>query len=196
MLPSDPDAAYPQAPPPVVPADTAVAVLPTPEHGIARFHIYWTLAFAVIVLDQLTKALVRVNLPLYDSVTIIPGFIELVHVHNSGVAFGLMNGGSFPFRSLLTSVLAVGALLCIGIYARHIRPEEKWARAGLSLILGGAVGNLIDRLWAGYVVDFVDAQWRGWHFWAFNLADASISIGAVLVFIDLLLVNRHASHSV
>lgn len=70
------------------------------------------------------------------------------------------------------------------------------ARIGLSLILGGAVGNLIDRLRVGYVDDFVDVYFRGWHFWAFNVADASITIGAILVFLDLLLVARHASDSV
>jgi signal peptidase II len=67
---------------------------------------------------------------------------------------------------------------------------------GLSLILGGALGNLIDRLHAGYVIDFVDVYWRGWHFWAFNVADASITIGALFVFIELLVVKRHASHTV
>jgi len=66
----------------------------------------------------------------------------------------------------------------------------------LSFILGGAVGNLADRLRQGFVVDFVDVYWRDWHFWAFNVADACISIGAVLVFVDLLLVKPHASHSV
>ena len=70
------------------------------------------------------------------------------------------------------------------------------ARVGLSLILGGALGNLIDRFHAGYVLDFVDVYWRGWHFWAFNVADASITIGAVLVFVDLLLVRRHVPHPV
>jgi signal peptidase II len=64
------------------------------------------------------------------------------------------------------------------------------------MILGGALGNLVDRLWAGYVLDFVDVYWRNWHFWAFNVADACISIGAVLVFFDLLFVRPHASHSV
>ena len=88
------------------------------------------------------------------------------------------------------------ALFGIAYYARHIKPDERLARVGLSLILGGAFGNLIDRLHAGYVVDFVDIYWRGWHFWAFNVADASITIGAILVFVELLLVKRHVSHSV
>ena len=74
--------------------------------------------------------------------------------------------------------------------------RRRMARLGLSIILGGALGNLIDRVRLGYVTDFVDAYWGTWHFWAFNVADASITIGAILVFADLLLVSRHASHPV
>ena len=70
------------------------------------------------------------------------------------------------------------------------------ARLGLACILGGAVGNLIDRVRQGYVLDFVDVYWKAWHFWAFNVADAAITIGAILVFVDLLLVKSHASDSV
>jgi signal peptidase II len=88
------------------------------------------------------------------------------------------------------------ALVGISLYARQLRREETLARLGLSLVLGGAVGNLIDRLWAGYVLDFVDVYWRNWHFWAFNVADSAITIGAILVFAELLLVTRHASRSV
>jgi signal peptidase II len=81
-------------------------------------------------------------------------------------------------------------------YARHVRYEERLARLGLSLILAGAGGNLIDRFTLGFVVDFVDFYWNTWHFWAFNVADAAISVGAVLVFADLLIVRRDASDSV
>ena len=78
-----------------------------------------------------------------------------------------------------------------------MRPEERLARIGLSLILGGAIGNLADRVRQSYVIDFMDVYFRGWHFWAFNVADACITIGAILVFIDLLFVTRHhASHTV
>ena len=90
----------------------------------------------------------------------------------------------------------MAALLGIAYYARHVRREEWLARLGLSMILGGAIGNLIDRALHGYVLDFVDVYWGTWHFWAFNVADASISVGAILVFADLLLVKPHASNSV
>ena len=86
--------------------------------------------------------------------------------------------------------LIIAALVGINYYARYIRAEERLARVGLSLILGGALGNLIDRLRQSYVVDFVDVYWRGWHFWAFNVADAAITIGVGLMILDILGVGR------
>src|SRR5204863_5535287 len=141
-------------------------------------------------------ALVRSSITAFDSRTLIPGLVDLAHVRNEGVAFGLFNAINMPHKWVLTTALALVALAGITYYARHIQPSERLARVGLSMILGGALGNLIDRLRAGYVLDFVDVYWRNWHFWAFNVADACISIGAVLVFVDLLLVKPHASHSV
>ena len=151
---------------------------------------------ATVIVDQASKALIRSTLPLYASKTLIPGLVDFVHVENAGVAFGFLNDATRAGRGLLTTALALAALAGIAYYARHIRRDEWLARIGLSLILGGAVGNLADRILQGFVVDFVDVYWRGWHFWAFNVADAAISVGAVLVFIELLFVNRHASHPV
>lgn len=163
----------------------------------ARFRLYWWVTLGVIAADQLTKAIVRAVLAPYESLPVIPGLIDLTHVLNSGVAFGLLNELDLPFKNVVTTILAALALAGIAYYARHVRMEERLARLGLSLILGGAVGNLLDRLIAGRVIDFVDVYWQGWHFWAFNVADASITIGAVLVFVELLVFNRHhASHSV
>lgn len=177
-------------PPPV----TAVATMAPDEPP--RVGVLWWLTTAIIVADQITKALVRSTVSLYDSQPLIPGLVDLAHVRNEGVAFGLFNSLDLPFKWAFTTALALAALAGITYYARHIRPSEQMARVGLSMILGGAIGNLIDRMWAGYVLDFVDVYWRGWHFWAFNVADACISIGAVLVFFDLLFVRRDASHSV
>ncbi len=154
------------------------------------------MSLVIIVADQITKAVVRSSLALFENKPIIPGFLDIVHVRNEGVAFGLFNSDSIPFKWLFTTALAALALGGIAYYAWHVRLEERWARLGLSMILGGALGNLIDRLHAGYVVDFVDVYYGTWHFWAFNVADASISIGALLVFVELLVVKRHASHPV
>jgi signal peptidase II len=182
------------APPEVLSIEPEATLPPAvvPARGAA---INWKLVLAIIVADQITKALIRAWIPLYDSVTVIPGFMDFTHVQNPGVAFGLLSSLVHPMKAVVTTALALIALAGIAYYARHIRPEEKLARIGLSVILGGAIGNLIDRLWVRYVLDFVDVYFGSWHFWAFNIADASITIGAVLVFLDLL-TSRHASTSV
>jgi signal peptidase II len=158
--------------------------------------LFWWVSLLIIAFDQVTKLAINAALPVYDSITVIPNLVDLVHVHNAGVAFGLFNSSDHPQRGLLTTGLALVALVGIAYYARHVRAEERLARVGLSMILGGAVGNLIDRVRQGYVIDFVDVYWGDWHFWAFNVADAAISVGAALVFIDVLFFNRHASHPV
>ena len=166
--------------------------------GGARFGLSLWLCAGVIAADQVAKALIRASLAKYESRTIIAGLLDFIHVPNAGVAFGILN--DYPMNPRLKAGLmtALAGLALVGIvfYARSVHHHEKMARIGLSLILGGAIGNLIDRLRVGYVVDYVDVYWRSWHFWAFNIADASITIGAVLVFLDLLLVTRHASHPV
>ena len=157
---------------------------------------YWWATIGIVVADQVTKAMVNSALGLYDSTTVIPGLLDLVHVRNEGVAFGLLNSTDLPYKTAITTMLAVTALAGIALYARQLRDREWVARLGLACILGGAVGNLIDRVRQGYVLDFVDVYWKAWHFWAFNVADAAITIGAILVFVDLLLVKSHASDSV
>lgn len=156
--------------------------------------LLWWLAAAIVAADQITKVLVQQLIPLFGSVTVVPGLLDLVHIHNAGVAFGFMNDLEHPLRSAFTTLLALAALAAIAYYARQVQPEERLARTGLSLVLGGAIGNLIDRVRLGYVVDFIDAYRGDWHFWAFNVADAAISCGAVLIFAELFLAGRHASH--
>jgi signal peptidase II len=184
LSPGADDPALPAAP------DATLSVAP------AGSRLLWWVAGATVAADQLTKLLVDRFVPVFSSRTVIPNLLDLVHVHNAGVAFGILNGIDDPRRGILTTALAVIALVGIAYYARHVRREETLARVGLSLILGGAVGNLIDRLRRGYVIDFVDVYWGDWHFWAFNVADAAISVGAALVFIEVLFLNRHAPHPV
>lgn len=151
----------------------------------------------VILVDQVTKLIVRRTLPLHESRAIIPGLLDFTHVQNTGAAFGVLNAVDFPFKSGAMIVVAAVALFAISLYARQLGTHERLSRLGLALILGGALGNLIDRAIAGYVVDFVDVYWGEAHFWAFNVADAAISIGAVLVLLDMLGLGRsHASHPV
>jgi len=140
----------------------------------------------VVVLDQLVKAAVRPRLGLFDSVTVIPVFFSLTRVHNTGAAFGLMNAVDVPFKTVLMALVQTTALVGLAIYAATLAPGQWLTRVGLSFVIGGALGNLIDRVYAGYVLDFFDFYWGGWHFWAFNIADASITIGVALMVLDLL----------
>ena len=147
----------------------------------------------IVALDQLTKAIVRSTLPLHASVTVIPGLMDFTHVRNTGAAFGLLNAADFRFKTVLIGVIAVAALVGVGIYAASLARHEIMARVGLALIIGGAAGNLIDRVVIGSVVDFVDVYWRTWHFWVFNVADSAISVGVAVMILDMLGLGTHVS---
>jgi len=152
---------------------------------------------SIVALDQVTKLIVRRTLPLGDSRSIIPEFLDLTHVHNTGAAFGLLNAADFPYKPAVMIGIAAVALVAIAAYATQLGFHERMARFGLALILGGAFGNLIDRAVAGYVVDFVDVYWGATHFWAFNVADSAITIGAILVLLDMIGIGRrHAPNPV
>ena len=151
----------------------------------------------IVAVDQLSKFLVRSTIPLYAKRVIIPSLLDFTHVQNTGAAFGLLNAADFPFKTAIMIAIATLALVAISIYARQLGAHEQLSRYGLALILGGAFGNLIDRALAGYVVDFVDVYWGEAHFWAFNVADAAITIGAILVLLEMVgFGRRHASHPV
>jgi len=179
-----------------VPAALAAAA---PEPAPARYARPAEIVAIVSVLglDQLTKQVVRQTLPLHDTINVIPGLLDLTHVQNTGAAFGLLNAAEFPYKPAVMIGIAAIALVAIAAYGAQLGFHERMARIGLSLILGGAFGNLIDRALVGHVVDFVDVYWGTSHFWAFNVADAAITIGAVLVLLDMIGLGRHhASHPV
>jgi signal peptidase II len=137
-----------------------------------------------------TKAMVRAKLPLYDSVNVIPGLLDITHATNNGAAFGILNGVEFPYKAVVMVLVALIALAAVGLYALALPPDQRVARVGLAMILGGACGNLIDRALVGHVLDFVDVYWRDYHFWAFNVADSAITVGVVLMLLDVLGVGR------
>ena len=154
------------------------------------------LVITIVVADQITKAMVRRALELHDTSEVIPGFLSLTRVHNTGAAFGMFNAMDFPFKTAVLTVIATLALAGVAWYAVTVPPGDRLARLGVASILGGAIGNLIDRATVGYVLDYVDAYYQGWHFWAFNVADAAISIGVVLMILDLVGLGRRASNPV
>jgi signal peptidase II len=152
---------------------------------------------SVLALDQLSKQIVLRTLPLHDTINVIPGLLDLTHVQNTGAAFGLLNAAEFPYKPAIMIGIAAIALVAIAAYGAQLGFHERMARFGLSLILGGAFGNLIDRAFIGHVVDFMDVYWGNSHFWAFNVADAAISVGAILVLLDMIGLGRqHVSHPV
>jgi signal peptidase II len=134
--------------------------------------------------DQASKIWAVRNLPLFELREVVPGFFGLVHVRNTGVAFSLLSNLDsrwvHPFL-ILATVLAMGAVLA---YIAFL-PCRGAAPVGLGLILGGAIGNLIDRARLGYVVDFLDLYWRNHHWPTFNVADVGISVGVALLLIDM-----------
>ena len=145
----------------------------------------------IVVADQLTKLVIRRDFELYDSTAVIPNLFSLTRIHNTGAAFGLLDGVDLPFKTALLAVVSVAALAGLVMFAVSLPELHRQARVGVALVVGGAAGNLIDRVWLGYVVDFVDVYWGGWHFWAFNVADSAISIGMALIILDQIGVGRH-----
>jgi signal peptidase II len=148
-------------------------------------------AGAIVVLDQASKAWIRTRLPeLYDSEPVIDGFFSLTRVHNTGAAFGFMNNVDFPYKTAVVTLVRTAALGALAYYTSTLATAQWLSRLGLAFIIGGAIGNVIDGLTAGYVLDFVDVNFGDWHFWAFNVADASINVGVALMILELLGVGR------
>jgi signal peptidase II len=142
---------------------------------------FFFIAAAVLLLDRLAKWVVASNIPLHDSVSVIPGFFRLTHVENTGAAFGLFAESTAQWK--------IGALVSFSIIALMVVSVLLWKHShslstttiGLSLILGGATGNLWDRMMTGHVVDFLDFYVGSYHWPAFNVADSAIVIGAILL---------------
>jgi signal peptidase II len=134
-----------------------------------------------LALDQATKVLVMNNLPLGGQVPLIPGVLNLVHIHNKGAAFGLLSGWSAEFAWLFFVIITALVLVVLG-YLLWRLPDGQWPAAlGYSLILTGALGNLIDRIRLGEVVDFIDVYWGRYHWPAFNVADSLVCVGAAVL---------------
>ena len=146
------------------------------------------LPLAIVALDQLSKELKsRRGLDLHESATIVPGIVDFVHVRNAGAAFGILNSAAFPYKTVFIVLIASAGLIGVAMLSSaSLASNQLAARVGLALIIGGADGNLIDRIVVGYVVDFVDVYWREYHFWAFNVADSAITIGVVIMILDML----------
>jgi len=161
-----------------IPVGEAVAVAIKRTHPAAWL---W-LSLVVIVLDQATKFLATRFLDLYERVEVLP-VLDFTLLHNTGAAFSMLAGASGWQRWFFIGLAAVVSVMLI-VWIWRIPRGEKLLPLALSLILGGAIGNVIDRIWHGYVVDFIHAHWGEAYFPAFNIADSAITIGAALLILD------------
>lgn len=158
-----------------------------------RYAILAAFTLLLVAVDQLTKAYIAQTMRLHESIPVIPGFFNLTHIRNPGAAFGLLASSSSGFRTvffLLTSLFAIGLLLTIFF---RLQPTDWWGQLTVAGILGGAIGNLIDRIRYGEVIDFLDFYINGYHWPAFNVADMAISLGVCSLFI-LFACDKRKSH--
>ncbi|MFQ5724144.1 MAG: signal peptidase II [Terriglobia bacterium] len=152
--------------------------------------LYLLLALAVFLLDQASKALVARTLAAGELRRVLPGFFNLTHTRNPGAAFGLLSNSDSPWAGAFLILFSVAALALV--WSLLWRGPARLAGVGLGLILGGALGNLFDRLRAGSVVDFLDFHVGGYHWPAFNLADSAIVVGAAALLAEILRSRRRA----
>ena len=149
---------------------------------------YWWLSGSVIVLGQVTKFLAETLLTFHQPVPVLPSF-NLLLTYNTGAAFSFLAGAGGWQRWFF---LGLGSLVSIGliVWLRRLKPTETRLATALALILGGAIGNLIDRAWLGQVIDFIQLYYQHWYWPAFNLADSAITVGAALLVLDSLWSGR------
>jgi len=146
------------------------------------------LSGVVVVLDQITKFLADTRLDWHQPLAILPS-LNLSLAYNTGAAFSFLSSAS-GWQRWLFIVLAIGISIYILVWLYRLQASQRWLAVALALILGGAIGNVIDRMIHGYVIDFIDVYYRNWHWPAFNVADSAITAGAVMLVVDALR-NRH-----
>lgn len=147
------------------------------------------------MLDQVTKLWIDSSMQLYQSEEIISGFFSLTYVRNTGAAFGFLAQTPEWFRQPFFFATTGIALLVLGLFLSRLDETEWLARVSIASILGGAIGNLIDRLRFGYVIDFLDVYWQGYHWPAFNVADSCITVGVIGLLWSSLASKQQAAES-
>ena len=164
----------------------------TETGGLRGGALRWLwLAAAIIVADQVTKALVVREFVLYEVRDVLP-VLELTRLHNTGAAFSLLAQAS-GWQRWFFIALALGISTGIVLWLRSLAGRgATWLAVALSLVMGGALGNVIDRIWHGYVIDFIHFHWQDWYYPAFNVADMAITTGAIMLVIDAIISGRRA----
>jgi signal peptidase II len=148
-----------------------------------RYRLLLIVSAVILVLDQVTKLYIDHRFALYESVTVIENFFHITYVRNKGAAFGILADSTIrvPFFITVATIAALGILW----YLRQLRKDQRLLQFALSLVFAGAVGNLIDRVRLGEVIDFLDVHWYHYHWPAFNVADSAITVGVGLLLLDL-----------
>jgi signal peptidase II len=154
----------------------------------SRYTLFVVIAIAGIIIDQITKTIVDRSMQLFDSIPIIEHFFHITYVRNKGAAFSFLSSASWRLPFFIS--VSIIAALVILIAFRKLRDDQKLAHTSLALIFSGAVGNLIDRIHLGEVIDFLDAHWYRHHWPAFNVADSLICVGVFLLAIDMILEEK------
>ncbi len=150
---------------------------------VRRFILLGLVILAIVSVDQVTKVYIDTTMTLHESIPIIPGYFNLTYIRNPGAAFGILGTTSSGFRLVFfffTSIFAMGLLITIFL---RLDPNDWWGQITIASIFGGAIGNFIDRLQYGEVIDFLDVYVNGYHWPAFNVADSAISVGVVSLLI-------------
>jgi signal peptidase II len=145
---------------------------------------YILIVLAVAALDQLTKRAVQRAIAMHESRSVIDGFLSLTHGRNPGIAFGILSEGGLPFQAVALTVLGLLAVVALSAYALKVPPTQRLRLTALSLVVGGAIGNLIDRVRYGSVVDFIHVYWRTYQWPDFNVADSAITVAVVLLVLE------------
>ena len=145
-----------------------------------KFLMLFTIAGLVVILDQASKWLISSSLSYYEEVKVIPGFFNLIYIHNPGGAFGLFAKNQGNLQSMMFIIIAVAAMGLVLYLYKNTPSEYPVLSVGFALIFGGALGNIIDRIRLGEVIDFIDLYINHIHWPAFNIADSAISIGMVI----------------
>jgi lipoprotein signal peptidase len=147
---------------------------------------YIFLVVATLLLDRWTKSLIQARFELNDTVSVIDGFFNITYVRNTGVAFGIFSSVSSPAKALLLSLFTAIAAVVVVVYSIRSPVRNRLLQVALGFILGGALGNLYDRMTYGYVIDFLEFYYRGYHWPSFNVADSAISTGVVLLAVEII----------
>ena len=154
-----------------------------------RYTMFTILTIVGLLLDQATKLYIDRTMQLFDSIPVLTDFFHITYVRNRGAAFSFLSNASWrlPFFIGITFVAAIAILVAF----HKLRDDQKLAQVSLAMIFSGAIGNLIDRVRLGEVIDFLDAHWYRHHWPAFNVADSLICVGVFLLAVDMLLEDRH-----